>query len=103
MKMKFNPELYTKIKEVMETKPTRIQQTVLRWERRRSDGERINYPPQTFIISEEELLQHIKKAKSLPNATISLSETEITVKRVGENEMMGVTTVYMPIKEGDSV
>lgn len=100
MQNRFNPGIYNQIKDIISS-PNKPEKTcflqVQHWEYR-SDGECITYSIQNSNLNDKELIEHIKKAKTLHDADITASETEIIVKRMSKDGKKGITAIYLPLE-----
>lgn len=59
-------------------------------------GEKVVHSIDKWVIDEEDLFDHIKRAKRLNDATISVNATHIVVERKGFSGEQGITATYTP-------
>ncbi len=59
-------------------------------------GERVVHGVDNWVIDEDDLFDHIKKAKKLPDAVIIVTDTLVTVERKNLAGNIGSTAKYTP-------
>ena len=66
------------------------------WHTSNVTGERIVHGIDNWFIDEDDLLDHMKKAKRLNDATITITDVYIIVERVNYSSTEGRTAIYTP-------
>ena len=66
------------------------------WHKSNVTGEKIVHGIDNWVIDEDDLLDHIKKAKNLPDAVITVTDTLVTVERKNFAGNLGSTAKYSP-------
>lgn len=66
------------------------------WSISPSSGCRVVTGFSRYSVDEDDFLDHLKKANSLNDATITIKSTNVVVERVKHDGMRGVTAIYFP-------
>lgn len=79
--------------------PRMYNQRVERWFKSKDSGEIVVWSVDTFVIDEDDLFDHIRRAKRLHDATIETADYCVTVRRINLRGDEGITVTYTPDEE----